>query len=167
VTGDLDTLIPQPRRVPFRGREVEVHPLRLNQVSAFASATKGIIGRALLAAQLLEEGQSLSVGAVIYDALETDMDSLVRALALVTGESEAEIGEATMPEVIDLVEAVVEVNHDFFARRLPAVLERLRPLVPAPKPSTAPAPAATTEPAADGSTSPSTSSSTDTGSETS
>lgn len=166
MTGDLDTLIPQPRRVPFRGREVEVHPLRLNQVSAFASATKGIIGRALLAAQLLEEGQSLSVGAVIYDALETDMDSLVRALALVTGEPEADIGEATMPEVIDLVEAVVEVNHDFFARRLPAALERLRPLVPAPKPSAAPA-QATTEPPADGSTSPSTSSSTDTGSETS
>lgn len=169
--GDLDALVPLPRKVPFRGREVEVAPLRLAQISAFAAATRGICGRAILAAQLLEEGQSLHVGALVYDALENDTASVTEALSLVTGLPAEEIGAGTLDEVVDLIEAVVEVNHDFFFRRLPAVLQRMRPLVP-PLPATPEVdPPSPPEPPParplDGSTSPSTSSSTDTGSETS
>jgi len=166
---DLDTLVPQPRKVTFRGREVEIAPLQLRQVSAFATATRPIIGRAVLAASMLEQGESLGVGAVLFDMLEQDADGLAAALALATGLPADEIGEATLHEVVDLAEVVVEVNHDFFARRLPQVMERLRPAVAQlPKP---PAPPAPPEPPPatppDGSTSPSTSSATDTGSETS
>lgn len=167
--GDLDALVPLPRKVAFRGKEVEVAPLRLAQISAFAAATRGICGRAILAAQLLEEGQSLHVGALVYDALENDTASVTEALSLVTGLPAEEIGAGTLDEVVDLIEAVVEVNHDFFFRRLPAVLQRMRPLVP-PLPATPeadPEPTPEEEPPVAGSTSPSTSSSTDTGSETS
>lgn len=167
---DLDTLVPQPRKVTFRGREVEIAPLQLRQVSAFATATRPIIGRAVLAASMLERGESLGFGAVLFDMLEQDAAGLAGALALATGLPADEIGEGTLHEVVHLAEVVVEVNHDFFARRLPQVMERLRPAAaqlprPAAHPPADPPPPPATPP--DGSTSPSTSSATDTGSETS
>ena len=162
---DLEVLAPTPRKVAFRGEAVEVLPLQLRQLAAFTTATRPIMARVFTAVGLLEEGATLHVGAVLFDLLEQDAASLCAALAIASGRDEDFIGGGTLAEVADLAEVVVEVNHDFFARRLPALLERARPAIAAmprtrrPPPATPEvAPAASPEPAKDGSSSSTTSS---------
>lgn len=159
---DLDVLTPAPRVVQYRGEAVEVLPLRLAQLSPFATATRPIIGRVVMAVGMLEEGNALHVGAVLFDLLEQDAPALTRALALATGRDEAFIGDGELAEVVDLAQAVVEVNEDFFARRLPDLLEKLRPAVAKLPRRSAPQSTAVEATAAAGSTSSSTSSPADT-----
>ncbi len=157
----LDVLVPAPRVVTYRGEPVEVLPLQLRQLSAFASATRPLMGRVFMAVGLMEEDATLHVGAVLFDMLEQDAGSLTRALAVATGRDEEFLGGGTLGEVVDLAEAVVEVNHDFFARRLPDVLKRARPAIaalPRRRPEVAPAAPSIPPTPTDGSTSSTTSS---------
>lgn len=126
---DLSVLSPGTTSVTFRGRPLSVRPLQLRQLGAFTAAAKPIIGRALFAAGLLEEGQAIHVGAVLLDALEQHSTDLVTALAVATDEDAEFIGGGELGEICDLVEAVVERNEDFFVRRLPELIARLRPAV--------------------------------------
>lgn len=119
---DVEVLTPPVRRVAFRGEVLEVGPLRLSQLSPFITASRSIIGRVVMAAGLLGEGAQMETGAVVLDLLEQDGPAFAPALAIVTGKDADWIAEGTVNEVVDLVEAVVALNRDFFARRLPRLL---------------------------------------------
>ncbi len=102
---DLDVLCPRPRRVAAGGRTVEVTPIRVRELAAFARAIEP------LAAEL-------AAGLDLPRLLAQHTGALVDAVA-VGARVEAEWVEGLgLDELLDLAEAVLEVNTDFFVRRL-------------------------------------------------
>jgi len=99
----LAAFVPLERRVTLASGVVTVRPLTLRQLPAFARAVQTILPF-LLAGQVIA-------------ALTEDAAALIAAVAAATG-----IAPEAMPEdpaeFVDLAGAVVEVNVDFFARRL-------------------------------------------------
>lgn len=121
----FEVMTPPTAQVSFRGEVLEVGPLRLEQLSPFITASRSIIGRVVMAAGLLGEGAQMESGAVVLDLLEQDAPAFASALAIVTDRPADWIAKGTVDEVASLVEAVVGLNRDFFARRLPHLVARV------------------------------------------
>ncbi|WP_193553226.1 hypothetical protein [Xanthomonas arboricola] len=122
MSDDIDILMPPSRVITFRGERVEVTPLTLAQIGPFIKAARPIIGRVIIAASLVSAGGSIEVAALMMDVLEQDADAFAKGGAIVTGKPEAWIAGASLADAAALVEAVVELNEDFFGQRLPNLM---------------------------------------------
>lgn len=123
----LDVLTPPTRCVSFRGEQVVVKPLRLEQVGPFITTSRTIIARVAMLAGMVEGSAAVEVGAIVLDMLEQDGPEVAAALAVAADREAAWIAGATLDEVADLLEAVVGLNRDFFARRLQRLIQAARP----------------------------------------
>ncbi len=104
----LDVYVPEPRTVAAGGKTIDVLPLRVRQIPGFTRAVVPVLG-------------PLGTGD-LATAIAVGGEDLVSAVAIATGEPEDWLGELLPDEFLALVTAVVEVNADFFARRvLPAL----------------------------------------------
>lgn len=121
----FEVVAPPTAQVLFRGEVLEVGPLRLEQLAPFITAARSIIGRVVMASGLLGEGAQMESGAVVLDMLEHDAPAFASALAVVTERPADWIAKGTVDEVASLVEAVVQLNRDFFARRLPHLVAKV------------------------------------------
>lgn len=116
---ELSTLLAEPGRVEIGGRTVEVKPLTVRQLAPFARVLRPLAGE--LEQLLGGAGPSLdgwlglieAHGERLIDAAE------IAAPAL----SHEQIEALPLDEFAALVMAVLEVNTDFFARRLLPSLE--------------------------------------------
>lgn len=144
---EFDVVTPPTLNVPFSGEVLVVGPLRLEQLGPFITAARSIIGRIVMASGLLGEGAKLESGAVVMDLLEQDAPAFAAALAVVTGRPADWIAQGAVTEVADLVEAVVALNRDFFARRLPRLIAKAAS--PASQPDTDGKTSSTSSPSAD------------------
>ncbi|MGV7193838.1 hypothetical protein [Xanthomonas axonopodis] len=122
ASDDIDVLMPPTRTITFRGEQVEVTPLTLAQIGPFIKATRPIIGRVIVAASLAGAGATIEVAALMMDVLEQNADAFAKGGAIVTGRPEAWIAGASLADAAALVEAVVELNEDFFGQRLPSLM---------------------------------------------
>lgn len=95
----LAAFVPQVRQVG----SVTVRPLTLRQLPAFSRAVTPILPW-LLAGQIVA-------------AITEDLDALLATISVATGIPVADLPEDAA-EFVDLASAVVEVNVDFFTRRL-------------------------------------------------
>lgn len=118
---DIDVITPPSRVITFRGEQLEVTPLTLAQIGPFIKATRPIIGRVIVAASLVSAGATIEVAALMMDVLEQDADAFAKGGAIVAGKPEAWIADASLADAAALVEAVVELNEDFFGQRLPSL----------------------------------------------
>lgn len=100
----LETYVPQPVTVTAGGESVEVGLLRVRQIPAFARAVAPVLG-------------ALASGDLVGAAAE-HFDDVVLAVSVATGKTPEWLGELDADEFLRLASAVVEVNGDFFARRL-------------------------------------------------
>ncbi|MGQ5267433.1 hypothetical protein [Xanthomonas arboricola] len=119
---DIDVITPPSRVITFRGEQLEVAPLTLAQLGPFIKATRPIIGRVIIAASLASAGATIEVAALMMDVLEQDADAFAKGGAIVSGRPEAWIAGASLADAAALVEAVVELNEDFFGQRLPSLM---------------------------------------------
>lgn len=119
---ELDAIIPPARTILFRGEQVEVTPLRLQQIGPFITASRTIIARVAMMAGAVDTAPAATTGAILLDLLEQDSAELAAALAVAVGRDEEWIAGGTLDEVADLLEAVVGLNRDFFAHRLRRLL---------------------------------------------
>lgn len=104
----LEIFAPTPRIICVDGREIAVLPLRMRQIPGFTKAVTPVAPY-LLADQMLM-------------AVQVEYDNLRDAIAIATGTEPAWLGDLYPDAFIALASAVVEVNADFFARRvLPAI----------------------------------------------
>lgn len=125
---ELDVIIPPARTVRFRGEQLEVTPLRLQQIGPFITASRTIIARVAMMAGAVDAAPAAATGAILLDLLEQDSAELAGALAVAVGRDAEWIAGGTLDEVADLLEAVVGLNRDFFAHRLRRLLMQARPL---------------------------------------
>ncbi|MBB3822230.1 hypothetical protein FHT03_001087 [Xanthomonas arboricola] len=119
---DLDVLSPPTRTITFRGEQLELAPLTLAQIGPFIRATRPIIGRVIVAASLVSAGATIEVAALMMDVLEQDAEAFAKGGAIVSGKPEAWIACGSLADAAALVEAVVELNEDFFGQRLPSLM---------------------------------------------
>ena len=136
----IDTFVPEVRQLLVAGKTVACPPLRVRQIPAFTRAVAPIL-TPLLAGNWLS-------------AVCEGGDELLRAVAIATGEPPEWLGELMPDELITLVAAVVEVNADFFVRRvLPtlnaaaATVQTTLAAMPGTMPSPSSAPTDTASPA--------------------
>lgn len=104
MTDGLSAFVPETIRVPLRDGAVDIRPLTVGQLPAFSKAVSPILP-ALLSGQIMP-------------ALMADPDALVAAVAVSTGLEAAGLRAMDPVEFVALAQAMVEVNVDFFARRL-------------------------------------------------
>lgn len=125
---ELDVIIPPTRTVRFRGEQVQVTPLRLQQIGPFITASRTIIARVAMMVGAVDTAPAAATGAILLDLLEQDSADLAGALAVAVGRDGEWIAGGTLDEVADLLEAVVGLNRDFFAHRLRRLLMQAKPL---------------------------------------
>lgn len=128
---DIDVITPPSRVITFRGEQLEVTPLTLAQIGPFIKATRPIIGRVIVAASLVSAGATIEVAALMMDVLEQNADAFAKGGAIVTGKPEEWIADASLADAAALVEAVVELNEDFFGQRLPSLMQMAGKAIPA------------------------------------
>ncbi|MBB2805928.1 hypothetical protein XarbCFBP7604_09700 [Xanthomonas arboricola] len=119
---DIDVITPPSRLITFRGEQLEVAPLTLAQIGPFMKATRPILGRVIIAASLVSAGATIEVAALMMDVIEQDADAFAKGGAIVAGKPEAWVAGASLADAAALIEAVVELNEDFFGQRLPSLM---------------------------------------------
>ena len=127
----LDTISPPSRNLEFRGEQLHVTPLRLQQIGPFITASRTLIARVAMMAGAVEGSERAAVGAILLDLLEQDGAEIAAALAVASGRDAEWIAGATLDEIADLVDAVVGLNRDFFAHRLRQLLVQAKQQVDA------------------------------------
>ncbi|UXA48531.1 hypothetical protein M0D44_20015 [Xanthomonas prunicola] len=131
MSDDTDILTPPTRKITYRGEQLELAPLTLAQIGPFIKATRPIIGRVIIAASMVSAGATIEVAALMMDVLEKDTDAFAKGGAIVAGKPEPWIAGGSLADAAALIEAVVELNEDFFGRRLPTLLRDLSKSIPA------------------------------------
>lgn len=113
----------EPRVVEIRGKQIGVAPLPVKHLSKAARLARPIT------AAIVEIGAGFEVGMAQADMvlrIAESADEVIGLCALATGESEQWIGELDLAELVRLATVVLEVNADFFIRRLmPAAQEAM------------------------------------------
>ena len=104
MTGGLDAFVPETIRVTLPRGPVDVRPLTVGQLPGFGRAVTPIM-------PLLLSGQ-------IVPALMADPEAFFEAVAISTGLPTDELKALDPAHFIPLAQAVIEVNVDFFDRRL-------------------------------------------------
>lgn len=133
------------------GERVEVAPLKVRQLGAFARAVSPLLDD-LAAVGLATAGEQ---SGAFGSAVVRRADEVAQAVSAATARSAEWVGEQAIDDLVGLAALVVEVNADFFVRRLlpkleaalPAVTGRILALMPAVTPSAAPETRPTPQPA--------------------
>ncbi|MGD9599933.1 MAG: hypothetical protein AB7P94_16845 [Steroidobacteraceae bacterium] len=126
---DLDVIKPAATSATFGGREVQIQPLKVGQLPAFARAIKPL-GAAI--EQVATGAKALNLAALL-DMVAEHGDAVIEATAIGSGVQRAELEQGTPDELITLAVAVLKVNADFFRGRLtPAVVAAVAKASPMP-----------------------------------
>ena len=108
MSQDLEAFIPKEVTVQVNGEPFTVRPLTMGRIPAFVKAAepiKGVLG-----------GGDINLADFLMD--ETKNKALINAIRLATGMSEQKLESLTPDTIIELATAILEVNADFFVRRL-------------------------------------------------
>lgn len=103
MVDDVDMIEAAPRTVKFRGADVAVRPLKVGAIPAVTRALRGL---------------DMAGDIDVLDLVAEHGDKVAEAVAAATGIPVAEINDADLDEFAELVAVVVEVNTDFFVRRV-------------------------------------------------
>lgn len=136
MSGELETLIPQPAAVEVAGCSLQVGPLKVEQIARVMAPLRAVLSAwGDLAA---------SDGSIPYLALmERCGASAVACVAIAVDQPPEWVGGLSMAEHITLATAIVEANPDFFAQLLredPLLRSLVLRLLPTTTPAAGPTP---------------------------
>jgi hypothetical protein len=123
VADDLDLIDPPPREVVFRGRPVQIRPLTIGQLPAFARALQPAADA--MAAALADPGPAALLGLVARHG-----DDVIAAMSAASGLELAEVQGAGIPDSLRLLRAVMDVNRDFLPGRLTTLMQAAAAAMP-------------------------------------
>lgn len=123
---DFSAIAPDAVKVRFRGRDVEISPLKVGQLPAFSRAVKPVAGSL---SQAISGG---GVDAALIMEIMSQGEHLVEAISIATGVPTEELNDSTPDELVGLASMALKVNGDFFKGRLtPAILAAVKAHQPA------------------------------------
>jgi hypothetical protein len=105
----LETMIPFTQKVEVHGQEIEVRPVKVKQLAA--------VTRAMAPLKELFDLKTFDKNKVLAGAFE-HAEAVARLTEVCTGLERNAMDEWEIDEMIDLFVAVLEVNLDFFTRRV-------------------------------------------------
>jgi len=105
------------------GGQVEIRPLRARQFGSVFAALEPISEEFSSLIDSVEDG----IDAGLLVSLLAKGDYIIQALAAATGKPDDFIGDLEADELLQILLAVIEVNADFFTRRLVPVISRRIP----------------------------------------
>jgi hypothetical protein len=103
----LEVIAPATRRVMFEGHDLVIAPLTVGQLPAVARALRGI---------------DLSGGIDVLELIAEHGERVAEAIAVAACVDLEIVQRAEVDEFLTLATAVIEVNADFFARRVAPAL---------------------------------------------
>ena len=106
---ELDILNAPENKVTFNGKEITITPIRMGKLQAFTAAVKPIAG------DLVE---AIGGNGDMLTTIELHGDKMILAVSIATGLSVDELNDSEADEFVRLASAVIEVNADFFVRKL-------------------------------------------------
>jgi hypothetical protein len=113
MTNELEIVSPLETVVNFEGEQITISPIRMGKLQAFTIAVEPVAQDFIDA--INGEGNLLKT-------IKLHGGDLIDAVHIATGVPKEKLNDAMPDDFIKLAAAVVEVNADFFARRLlPAV----------------------------------------------
>lgn len=128
MENDLETLIPQPETIEIRGQQITLNPLSIGRLASVMKAIKPVLADVSLA----------DVNLVVLASEHGE--ALIEAIGAATGCDQAWLSDLPADEFIFLAAKVLEINADFFARRvlpeITAAAEKIGKLGAGPTPST-------------------------------
>lgn len=122
---DMQVLAPLKREVVYHGEVIEVTPVTMRELQAFAAAAQPLLSvlRSVLVAGDGDEGMAL-----LTEAAAEHADDLVRLVALGVRRPVAQIAAGSnLGAVYMMLFAVIEVNRDFFGLSLRRLLRTQPP----------------------------------------
>lgn len=106
------------------GTTFEVVPLRVHQIPKFARAIRPLMP-ALQGAIDFKKGQ-VQLNLNVLELLDEHGERVTEAVAVASQRSAEDVGDLELDDFIKLARAVIEVNLDFFVRRLlPALTDSI------------------------------------------
>lgn len=118
---DVSVLEAASREVAYRGETLRVTPLKVGQIPRFLRIVRpmfGALGGAALSPGSAAGGVELDIMQLVADHGE----ALIEAVAVATGKPADWVGQGEADEFAHLVKAVLEVNADFFAKKVAPLL---------------------------------------------
>ncbi len=113
LADDFDAISPQGRGATVCGQPIEVTPLTVGQIPAVMRALRGVdLARF--------DGDNLDV---LGDLLADHGDGIITAVAIAARQPQPVVADLELDEFLALFAVVLEVNADFFARRVAPALK--------------------------------------------
>lgn len=109
---DLDVIAPAARVVQLGERQVEILPLKVRQLPGVMRAIKPILS------DLAQGTDSDGLMAIYVEHAE----AVNAAIAIMANMAPADVEELDIGDGLAILAAVLEVNRDFFTRRLPELV---------------------------------------------
>lgn len=115
---DLDVLEPAAVEVAYRGERLQVRPLTIGAVPRLIRAARPITDALMEAPWLRGEGGEGAFVQGVMDLLEQHADDACRAVAVCMDRDVEWVQGGDFAEFFELASGVLEVNRDFFTRRI-------------------------------------------------
>lgn len=129
MSDEFSVIEPVATATEFGGKLLEVKPLKVGQLPAFARAIKPISG----VIEDIATGRRAPSLETIMDMIAEHGDSVIAAVSIASGLSVDQLNEATPDQLIEVAMVVFKVNADFFKGRLtPAILAAAKQAVASP-----------------------------------
>lgn len=145
VARELDALVgekPLKQPLVLRGETLNIKPINTGRLPAFLRAIRPLVDlfnldALALSGDLTDPAHAQQAALLMLDqvmpAFLAEPDAVVQAVAVATGKPQAWLDELELDELLILAGACIEVNADFFARRLmPALLQMVKGMTPPP-----------------------------------
>ena len=121
MSKDLEVLAPTGASVAYRGERLEITPLTVGQLPRLVRVARPVID-AVLDLESLPGDNDGALLTLVMDMVERHGEAAFEAVAVATGRDLAWIEGGDLAEFIALAKAVIEVNRDFFDRKLAPLL---------------------------------------------
>ena len=125
MSDDLDVLDPAGSSISFRGEVIEIRPITVGAVPKLVRTARPVIDRLLELESMPDDDDTAALVGLLLDLLEHHGERVFAAAAICTGKEQGWLEGGDIDEFVGLALKVIEVNRDFFARRLAPLLAGL------------------------------------------
>lgn len=113
----MEVIDPVPAALTYRDEQLDIRPLTVGAVPAIVRLARPVINAVLDLQELPEEGSEDMVE-LAMDLIDQHGEALFGAVALAVGRERAWVEGGDLGEFVELCQALVKVNRDFFVQRL-------------------------------------------------
>lgn len=130
MTHEVELMFPQGKELTVNGETLKIKPFTFGQFPKVLALLKGVNNETLVRQ---EDGTMKAVKLDTLDLVMANSDKVVDLCVIATGKPRAFFDTMSVTDGIDLCQALIEVNADFFVKRLQPKMtesvERLSSLV--------------------------------------